>query len=376
MPNQTYQSTAIPACFLILGSLINLTGQSMETKPVYRDATASIERRVEDLLSKMTLKEKVGQLNMPCVYVDEMGMTIPDKQAACRKFTEGTYTDQIGPGGGFFTLADNVLWEGSRQQALFFNDLQKIAIEKTRLGIPLLQSEEGTHGVMCSGKTIFPEGLGLGSMWDPALIEQIYASEAQEARAVGIHQLYTLVVEPNRDPRLGRNQEGYSEDPYLCSRIAESIVHGAQGDSVNAIDKVVTGLCHYPGQSQPVSGFERGAMEISERILREVFLPPWVAGVKHAGALGVMATYPEIDSVPTHASNKILTKILREELGFKGLVLSEGNGIETLVYEHLAPTQKVAGQLAMKAGLDKVSKKEKSPWRTSTGRSVASSGKS
>lgn len=352
MPIQPLKARPVPVCILILGSLLNLAGQSTETKPLYRDATASIERRVEDLLSRMTLKEKVGQLNMPCVYVDEMGMGIPAKQAACKKFAEGTYTDQIGPGGGFFTLADNVLWEGSRQQALFFNELQKIAIEKTRLGIPLLQSEEGTHGVMCSGKTIFPEGLGLGSMWNPALIKQIYASEAEEARAVGIHQLYTLVVEPNRDPRLGRNQEGYSEDPYLCSRIAESIVRGAQGDSVDAIDKVVAGLCHYPGQSQPVSGFERGAMEISERMLREVFLPSWVAGVKHAGALGVMATYPEIDSVPTHASNKILTKILREELGFKGLVLSEGSGIDTLVYERLAPTQKVAGQLALKAGLD------------------------
>ena len=110
------------------------------------------------------------------------------------------------------------------------------------------------------------------------------------------------MVEPNRDPRLGRNEEGYSEDPYLCARIAESIVRGAQGHDVSAGDKVVAGLCHYPGQSQPVSGFEKGAMEISERMLREVFLPPWVAGIKKAGALGVMATYPAIDGIPTHAS--------------------------------------------------------------------------
>src|SRR5271157_4747419 len=103
---------------------------------------------------------------------------------------------------------------------------------------------------------------------------------------------------------------------------------------------IVSGLCHYPGQSQPISGLERGAMEISERTLREVFLPPWQAGIQTGGALGVMATYPAIDGVPTHASERLLTRILREELGFDGLVLSEGGWIGTLVYEGLAPTQK------------------------------------
>ena len=171
-------------------------------------------------------------------------------------------------------------------------------------------------------------------------------------RAIGIHQLFTLVVEPNRDPRLGRNEEGYSEDTYMCSRIAEQIVRGTQGDDISAPDKVVAGLCHYPGQSQPVGGLERGAMEISERTLREVFLPPWVAGIKKNGALGVMATYPAIDGVPAHASEKILTKILREELGFEGLVLGEGGGISTLVYEHVVQSQKEAGAVALKAGLD------------------------
>jgi len=111
-------------------------------------------------------------------------------------------------------------------------------------------------------------------------------------------------------------------------------------------------LCHYPGQSQPASGMERGAMEISERSLRETFLIPWVAGVKEAGALGVMATYPEIDDVPNHSSERILTHILHEELGFQGLVLSEGNGFRTLVYEGVAATQKEAGALALKAGVD------------------------
>src|SRR6266850_3079250 len=325
-----------------------------EIPPIYLDRTQPIENRVQDLLARMTLKEKVGQLNMPCVYLDELGKDIPAKLAACKRFAEGTYTDEIGPGGGFFTLADRVLLQGARQQAEYFNQLQETALEKTRLKIPLLQTEEGTHGAMFPGATIFPEGLAIGSSWDMDLVKAIYAAAALEARAVGIHQLGTLVIEPNRDPRLGRNAEGFSEDPYLSGQIAKEIVHGGQGDSdsVLANDKVVVVLSHYPGQSQPVSGLEAGAMEISERSLRETFLIPWVAGIKKAGALGVMATYPAIDGVPTHASEKLLTQILRQEFGFDGLVLSEGGGIGTLVYEGLAATQKEAGALALAAGVD------------------------
>ena len=320
--------------------------------PIFMDPLSPAEKRVEDLLSRMTLEEKIGQMNMPCVYVSGLGKDVKSKMEGCRKFTEGTQVRGLGPGGGFFTLPNNVLFEGARQQAEFMNELQKIAVEKTRLKIPLLMTEEGTHGLMCSGGTIFPEGLAIGSTWNMDLVKDIYATAAREARAIGVHQLFTLVIEPNRDPRLGRNEEGYSEDPYLCSRIAESIVSGTQGDDISAPDKVVAGLCHYPGQSQPVSGLERGAMEISERMLREVFLPPWVAGIKKRGALGVMATYPAIDGIPAHVSEKILTGILREELGFEGLVLGEGGGIGTPVYEHIVANQKEAGALTLKSGLD------------------------
>jgi beta-glucosidase len=320
--------------------------------PIFMDPLSPVEKRVEDLLSRMTLEEKIGQMNMPCVYVSGLGKDVKSKMEGCRKFTEGTQVRGLGPGGGFFTLPNNVLFEGARQQAEFMNELQKIAVEKTRLKIPLLMTEEGTHGLMCSGGTIFPEGLAIGSTWNMDLVKDIYATAAREARAIGVHQLFTLVIEPNRDPRLGRNEEGYSEDPYLCSRIAESIVSGTQGDDISAPDKVVAGLCHYPGQSQPVSGLERGAMEISERMLREVFLPPWVAGIKKRGALGIMATYPAIDGIPAHVSEKILTGILREELGFEGLVLGEGGGIGTPVYEHIVANQKEAGALTLKSGLD------------------------
>jgi beta-glucosidase len=332
-------------------------------RPLYQDARQPIEKRIEDLLGRMTLSEKVGQMNMPCVYRAEMGggatntgdgamRFIEVKTESCRKFAEGTHLAGLGPGGGFFTLADNILPKGARQQAEFFNELQRIALEKTRLKIPLLQTEEGTHGLMCSGGTVFPEGPAIGSTWNMDLVQQIYAAAAMEARAVGIHQLFTLVVEPVRDPRLGRNQEAYSEDPYLTAQIAESIVRGTQGKDVSGPSNVVAGLCHYPGQSQPVSGFERGAMEVSDRTLWNVFLPPWVAGIKKNGALAVMATYPAIDGVAAHASEKMLTRILRDELNFRGLVLGEGLGLTTVIQERHAANQKEAGAIALRAGVD------------------------
>jgi len=335
-----------------VGLILIGAGYGKSKGPAYLDPDKPMDVRVEDLLSRMRLKEKVGQLNMPCVYVEELGKTVEEKMEAVKAFAEGTYLDYLGPGGGFFTLPNNILFKGPEQQAKFLNELQKIATKKTRLGIPLLQTEEGTHGLMCTGGTIFPEGPALGSTWNLELLSEIYAATAEEARAIGIHQIFTLVVEPIRDPRLGRNQEAYSEDSFLCARIAEVIVKAVQGDELCAPGKTVTGLCHYPGQSEPVSGLERGAMEISERKLREVFLPPWEAGIKKCGALGVMATYPSIDGIPAHASKEILTGILREEFGFEGIVLSEGGGIGTLVYEGLAPTQKEAGQLALAAGVD------------------------
>lgn len=336
--------------------------------PDYKNPLLPIDYRVKDLLSRMTLKEKVGQMNIPTCYSSELGSGLGskagylwndpskanrDKQLeGCRKWAEGTHNDVFGPGGGFFTLSDRLIYEGTRRQAEVLNELQGIAINKTRLGIPLFEIEEGTHGMMCPGGTIFPEGLGIGATWNKDLVRSIYTVAAKEGRSIGLHGLCTLVIEPNRDPRMGRNQEGFSEDPYMCSQIAASIVQALQGKDISAPDKLVSFLCHYPGQSQPVGGLERGAMEISERKFREVFLQPWVDGIKKNGALGVMATYPAIDGVAVHSSEKILTKILREELGFKGIVVSEGGGLTTIVTERHAATQKEAGVLAIKAGVD------------------------
>ena len=320
--------------------------------PIYLDPSQPISRRVDDLLRRMTLKEKVGQLNLPCVFVDELGKSIPEKMEACKKFAAGTYTNEIGPGCGFFSLANTILHEGVQQQVDYFNELQKIALTQTRLKIPLLEDEEGTHGGMFPGATVFPEGLAIGSTFDMPLVKSIYAAAAQESRVVGIHVLSTLVLELDRDPRMGRNEEAYTEDPYLYSRIAENVVEGAQGPKLDVPDKVVALVTDFPTQSEPASGLERGAINLSERILREHYLLPWSAAITKHGALGVMAGYPEIDEVPAHASKKWMTDILRGELGFKGIVTSEGDGFETLIYEHIVPTQKEAGALALRAGVD------------------------
>ena len=201
-----------------------LRAQAGGDLPAYLDSKRPVEERIDDLMSRMTLKEKVGQLNLPCVYVHELGRDIPSKMEACRRFAAGTYTQEIGPGCGFFTLANEILHEGARQQAEYFNELQKIALTQTRLKIPLLEDEEGTHGAMFPGATVFPEGLAIGSSFDLDLVKSIYAAAAAEARAVGIHMLSTLVLEVDRDPRMGRNEEAYTEDPYLYLRIAEDIV--------------------------------------------------------------------------------------------------------------------------------------------------------
>lgn len=320
--------------------------------PIYLNPKEPIGERVDDLLGRMTLKEKVGQLNLPCVYVDELGKDIPAKMAACRRFAAGTYTQEIGPGCGFFTLANEILHEGARQQAEYFNELQKIALTQTRLKIPLLEDEEGTHGAMFPGATVFPEGLAIGSTFDMDLVKSVYAAAAAEARAVGIHALSTLVMELDRDPRMGRNEEAYTEDPYLYARIGESIVRATQGTNLAAPDKVIAVLTDFPTQSEPASGLERGAIEFSERSLRENDLQPWIGAITKAGGLGVMAGYPEVEDVPAHGSEKWMSRILRDELGFKGVVESEGDGFGTLIYEHIVPTQKEAGPLALRAGVD------------------------
>ncbi len=351
------------ACAAFVLTLIALArtiaiGQTRRELPVYLNSTVPTDRRYpdRDLPSRTTLlqvAEKLGQRqHLPCVYVERHWGGTFLRRPRQRGFAAGTYTEEIGPGCGFFTLANEILRTDARQQAEYFNELQRIALTKTRLGIPLLEDEEGTHGAMFPGATIFPEGLAIGSTFDMDLVKSIYAVAAAEARSIGIHMLSTLVLELDRDPRMGRNEEAYTEDPYLYSRIAQNIVEGTQGSNIAAPDKTIAVLTDFPTQSQPTGGLERGSIELSERVLRENFLAPWIAAITKAGGLGVMAGYPVVEDLPVHASEKWLTAVLRQEVGFKGIVESEGGGFNTLIYERIVPTQKEAGALAIRAGVD------------------------
>jgi beta-glucosidase len=365
----------ILACLIHLCLLANRPGMG---GPPYLDPERPVALRVRDLLSRMTLEEKLGQLNIPCVYKPELGGRVDHtlvqqilaegtdantnddlqlKWAACQRFVLGTQTTfkRLGPGGGLFGFGNNVLPVPPDQGAAYYNTLQRLATKETRLGIPLLQVAEGTHGLESSFATIFPEGLALGSTFNRALIQRIYATVMHEARTRGIHALCTLVIEPNIDPRMGRNAEAYSEDPYLCAEYARAIVTGIQGTDIAERDKGIAVLCHFPGQSNGLAGLEFNAVEMSERAFRTILLPPWEAGIRDSQALMVMATHPSIDvlgGVPAHASHELLTGVLRQELNFQGVVLGEGNSVRTILWKKVCETQKQAGRLALNAGLD------------------------
>jgi beta-glucosidase len=244
----THVATGALLLLAMTSTGISRMAHGQEAKPLYLDVSQPVEVRVDDLMSRMTLKEKAGQLNLPCAYVEELGKTVPEKMEAARKFAAGTYTTEIGPGSGFFTLADQLKQKNLATQVNFFNELQKIAVTETRLKIPLLEDEEGTHGGMFPGATVFPEGLTIGSTFDMDLVNRIYAAAAEESRAAGIHILSTLVLELDRDPRMGRNMEAYTEDPYLYAQVAKNVVRGAQGWNISAPDKVVALMTDFPTQ--------------------------------------------------------------------------------------------------------------------------------
>ncbi|MGN6190487.1 MAG: glycoside hydrolase family 3 C-terminal domain-containing protein [Conexibacter sp.] len=326
-----------------------------------RAAAEPFEPRIEALLAQMTLADKIAQLNIPQVLPQIfLEPTSPTGSDANReRWVRGTWLRWLGPGGGLFGLLNETIFGAlpvrrprtPREQAELTNSLQRTAAG-TRLGIPLLQIGEGTNGLAAPGATIFPEGPGLAATWNPALVESVYATVAREGRAVGVHALNTLLAEINRDPRFGRGCEGYGEDPYLVGEIVRALVRGIQGDDVSAADRCVASLCHYPFQTPNVGGLEGSSVELGERAMRSEQLRPWEVGFSDEGALMSLACQATIDGVPVHGSEELLTEIMRDELGFQGIVLSEGGGFDSLVRAQVAADQKEAGALAIRAGVD------------------------
>lgn len=348
--------TFLKAIGITLASVALCMNFNAPKAQTFKDATQSVDSRVKDLISRMTLEEKVAQ--MVCVwqkkraFLNEQGDLIT--KSLHKEYPNGLGCvarpqDVTGFGDVQTTSARD-----SKQTVKLINSLQKEAVENTRLGIPLLFHEEGLHGFQAKDATSFPQAIGLASSWNEALIEDIYSVVAREIRARGVHHVLSPVIDVARDPRWGRIEETFGEDPYLVSRMGVSAIRGFQGRGETLPDnKVYTTLKHMTGHGQPESGINIAPANISERILREIFFPPFEAAVKEANAASVMASYNEIDGIPSHASTFLLQDVLRGEWGFEGLVVSDYDAIEQLKDIHNVVTDfSSAAELAHRAGVD------------------------
>jgi beta-glucosidase len=325
-----------------------------EVKPAYLDATLPVEKRVKDLLSRMTLEEKVAQ--MLCVWNDKKKTLIDEKgdfdlKKAKASYKQGWGLGQVGrpsdSGGG----------KNPRQTAELTNQIQKFFMENSRLGIPVIFHEECLHGHAANDATSFSQPIGLGATFDPDLVRRLYAMTAEETRLRGAHQALTPDVDVARDPRWGRVEETFGEDPYLVACMGSAAVRGFQGDRTFKNKKnLIATLKHFAAHGQPESGTNCAPANVSMRILREVFLYPFKKAIE-AGAISVMPSYNEIDGVPSHANTWLLREVLRQEWGFKGYIVSDYYAIRELsdrpnLYgHHVAEDVKQGAALAAKAGV-------------------------
>jgi beta-glucosidase len=319
--------------------------------PDYKNPRLPVEHRVADLLGRMTLEEKVAQLTCLWTTRPQMGPQTdfstdrgdfsPDKARLVMKY-------------GIGQIARQRERKGPREGAVFANAVQKWLIENTRLGIPAIFHDEILHGHMAQGSTSFPQPIALASSWDPDFINKVFTAAALETRARGSHQVLGPNLDVAREPRWGRTEETYGEDPYLVSRMAVAIIKALQGSGPGVDgDHIIATAKHFAAHGQPEGGTNIAPANYSERVLREFFLPSFEAAVKEAGVMSVMASYNEIDGVPSHANKWLLEKVLREEWGFKGYIVSDYYGIPQLEsLHHVAADKAEAARLALEAGVD------------------------
>jgi beta-glucosidase len=321
----------------------------------YRDPARSADERADDLLARMTIEEKVAQMvgvwqKKPAMLVDDEGRF--DLEKARRSFAHGL--GQVGrasdAGGGL----------GARAMAELTNAIQRFFVEESRLGIPVIVHEECLHGHAAKEGTSFPQPIGLGATFDPDLVERLYAMTAAEARARGAHQALTPVVDVAREPRWGRVEETFGEDPYLVARLGVASVRGFQGDATfRGKTRLIATLKHFAAHGQPESGTNCAPVNVSMRVLRETFLSTFKAAVQEGGALSVMPSYNEIDGVPSHANRWLIEQVLRGEWGFTGFTVSDYFAIRELhetrtgaTSHHVARDGRHAAELAVRAGVD------------------------
>jgi beta-glucosidase len=319
--------------------------QAAEAAVPYKQAEVPIERRVDDLLRRMTLEEKVRQLDL------YSGAT-----ALVDKHTDDTHaaSDAV-----FLPERAESLWgtlgvggihdlNPTPEQA---NTIQKWVIAHSRLGIPALFIEEGLHGFDTG--TVFPAPLNLSATWNPQVAQQTAAAIAAEARATGVGMILAPVLDLAREPRWGRIEEDFGEDPYLTGQLGLAYVRGAQGESLSADNTVVAEPKHFAGHGSPEGGTNTSPVHLGERELRTVMLKSFEPAFREGHAMATMAAYHEIDGIPITADPFLLKTILREEWGFQGFVLSDLGAIERLYKVHgVAATPKDASCMAIRSGVD------------------------
>jgi beta-glucosidase len=322
----------------------------------YRNAALPAAKRVKDLLARMTLEEKTAQ--MMCVWQQKADTLVDadgnfDAAKARAAFKQRRGLGQVG------RPSDAGKGKDARGMAELTNAIQKFFVENSRLGIPVIFHEECLHGHAAIGGTSFPQPIALGATFDPELVEALFTMTAAEARSRGTHQALTPVVDVAREPRWGRVEETYGEDPYLVSRMGIAAVRGFQGDArFGDKRRVIATLKHFAAHGQPEGGTNCAPTNVSLRVLRETFLYPFHEALKQGGAISVMASYNEIDGVPSHANPWLLRDVLRKEWGFKGFVVSDYYAVYELSYRpeshghFVARDKKEACVLAVNAGVN------------------------
>nr|WP_223262957.1 glycoside hydrolase family 3 N-terminal domain-containing protein [Sphingobium sp. SCG-1] len=325
---------------------------------LYRDARQPIEARVDDLLKRMTLEEKIAQITTVwdgkvAIFDDKLQLDpsklkaqFPDGLGhfARPSDAKGAVSPRVAPG------------RNPRQTVALVNALQRWATTQTRLGIPILFHEEGLHGYAAVAATSFPQSIAMASAFDPDMVRDVNTVIAREIRSRGVSLVLSPVVDIARDPRWGRIEETFGEDPYLVGEMGVAAVEGLQGAGRSRLlppGHVFATLKHLTGHGQPESGTNVGPAPISQRELRENFFPPFEQVVKRTGIEAVMASYNEIDGVPSHANKWLLDDVLRGEWGFQGAVVSDYSAIDQLMsIHHIADNLEDAAKRALDAGVD------------------------
>ena len=312
--------------------------------------TTKVDAQVKELVSKMTLEEKIGQMTQVTIQAVSkvQGTKDQNHQLDLTKLEEAIKKYHVGSILNVYDVAHTAeYWHE------VINKIQTIAVKETRLGIPVLYGIDAIHGVTYTkGSTLFPQSISMAATWNTEIAKQSGEITSLETKASGIAWNFYPVMDIGRQPLWSRLWETFGEDVYLASQMGSSYINGAQGDDLSAPDKLATCLKHYVGYSFPINGLDRTPAWISERMMREYFLPTFEAGIL-AGSPSVMVNSAEVDGIPGHANYHLLTEVLRNEMNFKGLVVSDWEDIKRLhTRDRVASTPKEAVRISVMAGVD------------------------